>query len=69
MSRPTPIWLAVFASLLLALTIATIRAERGHEASSRSVSDHSMVLGEIMVPVEVIETGEDPAVMKIRVQP
>lgn len=55
--------------MLLALTLAALR----HSGSQRSfrplVPANQLVSAEISVPVEIIEVGEEPAMLEIRVRP
>ncbi|MEP4079251.1 hypothetical protein [Haloferula sp.] len=68
-SRSTPLRLMAFAVMLLALTLATVRSVKSHRAPVASSPEHQMVLSEITIPVEIIEAGEAPAVLEVRVQP
>lgn len=69
MSRSTPIRLMVLALTLFALTFATIRVVGGQQSQPSSSLDTKMALREITIPVEIIETGEAPATVEVRVQP
>ena len=69
MSRSTPIRLAALAVMLFALTLLTARVVRDQPAPSAAALEHQVAMSEITVPVEIIEVGEDPAVLEIRVQP
>ena len=55
--------------MLFALTLLTARVVRDQPAPSAAALEHQVAMSEITVPVEIIEVGEDPAVLEIRVQP
>ena len=69
MSRPSPTRLMAFGVTLLALTYTTIHVLDGSKKRSTSSMEANLALGEITIPVEVIETGEAPATVEVRVQP
>ncbi|MEM1084727.1 MAG: hypothetical protein AAGI48_11515 [Verrucomicrobiota bacterium] len=64
MSRSTPIRLAALAALLFALTLLATHV-RNDKVEPPQASSVQVV--QIMVPVEIIEAGEDPARVEIRV--
>lgn len=65
MSGSSPIRLAVLAALLLALTMVTARSLRSDGGGQPERTPGQVV--QITVPVEIIETGEDPAVLEVEV--
>lgn len=69
MSPSTPIRLATLVLMLLVLTFVTIRVVGGQKSRSSTSMDATVSLREFTIPVEIIETGEDPATVEVRVQP
>jgi len=55
--------------MLFALTFATIRVVGGQRSRSAASIDATVSRTEFTVPVEIIETGENPATVEVRVQP
>ncbi len=61
--------LATLVLMLFALTFATIRVVGGQRSRSAASIDATVSRTEFTVPVEIIETGENPATVEVRVQP
>ncbi|MGB6221011.1 hypothetical protein [Haloferula sp.] len=69
MSPSSSVKIGVFFILLFALTLASVRVLRGGSSSSEMVMESSVLRAELTVPVVIIEVGEDPALLEVRVQP